>query len=236
MRVNELEGVRVYDGRDRFVGTVTRGVFHAEKPVLVGVEVRLRPWLHLIERPRRYVATSHASIKRSGVRLLSGKKPEREGANRTTEEWETAVVWVGQQVVTEGGVDMGLVGDVKVGPDGSVIEVELSGGASRNVAVGTRSVSAEHLRGFDGDVIRVADEALETRFSGGAAASAGKGAAVAKAAAGKVASAAAKGAVTAGIAAVKAARRSKGPGRLGGAWKGFTEGVKEGMRDEETRK
>ena len=236
MRVKELEGVNVYDGRDRLVGTVTRGIFDATRPVLIGVEVRMRPWLHLIERPRRYVATSQASIKRSGVRLIARKKPEREGANRTTEEWESSVVWVGQQILTESGVDMGCVGDVELASDGTVIEIELTGGATRNVAVGTRRISAEHLLGFDGEVLRVSDGALEAHFSGGVAASAGKGAAVAKSTAERVASAAAKGAVSAGVAAVKAARRSKGRGRMGGAWKGFAEGIKEGMRDGEARK
>lgn len=233
MRLSELEGTPVIDGRDRVVGKVARGVFHAEKPVFVGVEVRMRPWFYIIERPRRYVATSQASMKRSGVRLVSAKRPEREGAHKRAEDWENAVVWVGQQVLTESGVDMGCVRDVELDGEGRVMRVELTGGTTRDVAVGKREVAGEHVIGFDGNAVRVAEVARTCEFGGGLAAGAGRGAARARVTAGKAASAATKGAIAASVAALRTAKRAQLGGGLGGAWKGFAQGVKEGMRDGE---
>ncbi len=236
MRLSNIEGVPVIDARGRSVGKVERSVFDPAEPKLIGVEVRMRPFLYLIERPRRYVSTAQASLKRSGVRVLPGGRLEREGGTRAGIDWERTVVWRGMPVFTEDGTDIGKVDDAELDAEGRIVSLLVTGGAMRDTAVGRREVPAALIKGFDGDVVRVSDEFLGTAFTGGFAAGAGRGAAMAKVSAQRAAKAAEKGVVTAGVATVRAVRRSRAKRHPKGAWKGFVAGIKEGMSDEERRR
>ncbi len=235
MRLSEFEGVPVIDARDRAVGKVERCVFDPAEPVLVGVEVRMRPFLYLIERPRRYISTRQASLKRSGVRVLPGGRLEREGGTRAGIDWERTVVWRGMPVLTEDDTHIGNVDDADLDAEGRIISLLVTGGAVRDTAVGRREVPAAFLREFDGEAVRVSDEFLGTAFTGGLAAGAGRSAAAAKVSVQRVAKVTEKGVVTAGVATVRALRRSRAKRHPKGALKGFLEGVKQGMNDEERR-
>jgi hypothetical protein len=81
--------------------------------------------------------------------------------------------------------------------DGHLNGLGLTAGITADVAIGVRDLPAKYVLGFDGDVVRISDEALAIEVGGGAAAIAGRGAAVAQDAAGKAAVATGKAAKTA---------------------------------------
>jgi sporulation protein YlmC with PRC-barrel domain len=90
------------------------------------------------------------------------------------------------QVRTRSGVSLGTVRDGLFDSDtGELSALGLSSGAAADVAVGVRDIPVTMVDGFDGEVVVVADEAQAADTSGGAAAAAGRGTAVAKDVAGK---------------------------------------------------
>lgn len=230
MRLSEFEGMRVFDARGRFVGTVARALFDAERPELIGFEVRMRPFLYLLERPRRYISRTGVTLSRAGLKVEKPAKLERIDGHRAGIDWDEVVVWVGMPVAAKKGTEpLGVLKDADIGAHGRVKQILLTRGATSDVAIGTREIDGERVLGFDRGAVRVAVETGSPEFSGGVAASAGKGAARVKVTAER----AAVGAVRTAAAAAHAARRSGIGRRAGSSWKGFTEGVRDGMADSE---
>jgi hypothetical protein len=107
-----------------------------------------------------------------------------------------------------------MVGDaVFETPSGKLNALRLSEGATRDVAIGVRDIPAKMVRRFDGDAIVVSDDVTQLEVDGGAAAVAGRAAAVVKVKSGVVADAATQKfddvAVATGAAAGKAVAYAK---------------------------
>jgi hypothetical protein len=118
-------------------------------------------------------------------------------------------------VHTRSGERLGLVRDGVFDPaTGELNALGLTTGITADVAVGVRDLPARLVIGFDGEGVIVADEAALIEVDGGAAAAAGKGAAIAADAASRAADAAGdaagRAAVVAGEAAAKAAVYARG--------------------------
>lgn len=228
MRLTDFDELLVFDARGKHVGRVSRALFDPTEPVLVGFEIRMRPYAYVLERQRRYVARSAVTVTSKQMELAQGARPEKVDGGRAGVDWEQAVIWRGMPVRTASGRVLGEVKEADLDANGRVSRLVLTRGATSDVAVGSREVPGESVIGFSQGAVRIDDSVAAPEFSGGIAAGAGKTAAVAKVTAER----AAQGAVSATIAAARAAKRSSVAKRASTSWKGFTEGIKEGMADE----
>lgn len=229
MHLSDLDELPVIGARGKSVGRVSRALFSAEEPVLVGFEVRMNAVGHVLERPRRYVAVGGVELTRKAVTLADGVRLEKVTGGKSRIEWEETVIWTGMPVRTVSGTLLGEVKDAELDAAGRVQRITLTRGATSDVAVGTREVPGEYVLGFSGGAVRVDDAVSRPEFSGGLAASAGRGAAVAKV----TAEQAARGAVSAATAAARVAKKSGAGKRAAASWKGFAKGFKEGLRDDD---
>ncbi|MFU8891084.1 MAG: PRC-barrel domain-containing protein [Anaerosomatales bacterium] len=229
MRLTDFDELVVVDARGKTVGRIARALFDPADPVLVGFEVRMRPLGHLLERPRRYVPRSDVTIASGQATLAEKARLERADQTRSDIDWEQVVIWLGMPVRTAPGKLLGEVKDAELDTGGRVSRLVLTRGATSDVAIGVREVPGESVLGFADGAVRIDDAVDAPEFSGGMAASAGKGAAVAKVGAER----AAASAVSAAVVAARAAKRSSLAKRASSSWKGFTEGIRKGMAEDE---
>lgn len=228
--VASLTGASILGPKGKRIGWVTHVLFHPSEQRVVGIEMRPRPVGYMIERSPRYYAYDAFEIADEKLTLIDAKGSSgTAAAKRLGIDWEQTVIWAFQDVKTKKGREMGQVANVTFAKDGTVRAIKVSGGMTANVAVGQHTIPAEEILGFDGDSIRVTDASNEAATSGGVAAQAGKGAAIASHTAKKAAS----GALTAGVAAAKAASKSETAKRAKEGWSDFTSAFKEGLRGDE---
>ncbi|MBE0417894.1 MAG: hypothetical protein IBX63_09035 [Coriobacteriia bacterium] len=229
MRLTDLDDLVVVDARGKTVGRVARALFDPAEPLLVGFEVRMRPLGYLLERPRRYVPRSCVTVSSKQVTLAEGTRLEKVGGRRAGVDWEQVVIWHNMPVRTASGTLLGEVKEADLAADGRVSRLVLTRGSTSDVAVGVREVPGASVVGFSEGAVRLDDAVDSPEFSGGLAAGAGKSAAVAKVTAER----AAKGAVSAVVVAARAAKRSSLAKRATSSWRGFAEGIREGMADDD---
>jgi sporulation protein YlmC with PRC-barrel domain len=230
--LRSLEGLTLLDAKGVEVGRVAHVLCHPSEPLVVGVEVQPPNVAMVVSRRPRYVALAglrleSGQLECDDLKAWSGEK----AAKALGIEWETTVFWVGMPVLAASGASLGHVRDAAFEMEsGRIVEVALSEGLTSDAAIGTRAIAGEHVLGFSDGAIRVAPAAAGAQFSGGLAAQAGTGAAVAKVVVGD----AAKRAAGIGGSAVKAAAKSKA---ARGAWatlKQTGKALKEAMKDDDT--
>jgi len=220
--IRNLEGRRITNPKRKSPGLIEHVLFHPEEPRVVGFQVQPDPVLYLINPPARFVRLSALEITDEAVSLVNHTAAWGSSAQKEMGfSWETTVIWRGMPVHEIGGEDVGFVGDADFrSSDGTLRAMLLTRGLAEDAAAGTREVPAERIRGFDGDKVRV-ERIRDIELEGGAAATAGHGAAVAGAVAGKAARKAAATAATAGKVAVKVARESETGRKAMGALRTF---------------
>jgi hypothetical protein len=139
------------------------------------------------------------------------------------------VIWRGMPVKSVSGKELGYVRDAVFDEaDGRLLGLELTDGAAADVAVGTVELPGSLVRGWDGSAIVVEEEAAGVDPDGGAAAIAGRTAAVAQDGAAKAAVAVARGAKTAAAytkSAAKVAARSDTGQKIGGFLKSMRDQI-----------
>lgn len=202
--LHDLDRLPVYggkntrDGTRKRVGKLVDVVFHPDKPVVVGFVAERPDILFLIRRKDLIVALDRTKVLDGRVLVDGSKAWGRAAAKRLGLSWDKTVIWRGQPVKSVSGTKMGYVRDAVFDEsDGHLNGLGLTAGITADVAIGVRDLPAKYVLGFDGDVVRISDEALAIEVGGGAAAIAGRGAAVAQDAAGKAAVATGKAAKTA---------------------------------------
>lgn len=203
--LREVTGFKVFENK-RSVGHVRAVLFHPEGRRVIGLAVE-RPNLALVVPMReRYVALDRVSFRDGYVDVKPGRDSwGKPAASRLGIDWDLTVIWSGMPVRTERGLGLGVVRDgVFAENTGELNALGLSAGIARDATIGVRDLAASLVVGFDGDVVRVRDDAGQVEMSGGAAAAAGRGTAVAKH---KVGQAAETAAVVAGRGAAIAKQR-----------------------------
>ena len=226
-----FEGLTLYD-RKGAVGTVTHALCHPSEPVVVGIELQPPNLAYVVSRSPRYVALQGVTLEgdrldvTDDIKDWTGLRAEK----ALGFEWEKTVIWVGMPLLTESGSRLGFIADASFDvPDARLQQVLITEGITTDVAVGTRSVDGTLLIGFDGEAVRVKDDASGSELSGGLAARAGSNVAVAKVVAGE----AGKTAAALGGKALKAAAASKTAKRTWSMFRETGKAFREGMKDDE---
>lgn len=213
IRVNDLYHTDVLTPAGKRIGRVGDVLFDAEKPAVIGYVVERSRLLYILDRRDRFLAADRARARRDAVSITDlGGAFDVAAAKRLGIDWETTVIWSGMRVSSPGGAELGTVKDVVFEDDGSVCSLHISGGATADIAVGIRQVPGPSVLGYRDGVVQVTVSAESTETSGGAAAAAGKGAAIAGEQARQTAVAAGKAIKSAteyGKAAAKVAVKSK---------------------------
>lgn len=212
--LRDIRGTEV-TAKGKRVGWVDHVLFAPGGTRVIGYAVE-RPRLALVvERRERYLALDSAALVDGKLEFTGGADSwDARAAKRLGISWDDTVVWLGMPVVSEDGARMGDVRDATYSETTGELEMlGLTQGVSADLVVGLRDVEAALVIGFDheAEAIRLKAEAAAIVESGGVAAAAGKGAAVAKqraSEAAQVAGVAAKKAAEYGTAAAKAAAGS----------------------------
>lgn len=225
----EVSRQYVYSAKGKYVGRVNDVLFAPGTTAVTGFVVSRPRLLFLIDRTDRYLALDRTRFSSDGLVVADPKAAwDGSAARRLGHSWDDTVIWVGMPVSTESGVKLGSVRDGLFDEKtGEISAIGLTGGLTADAAVGVRDLPASVVVGFDGQAVRVKDEAIAFEPSGGAAAAAGRSTAVAKKAA---IDAAAKAAVY-GKAAVKVAGRSEVGKRAAGWFKALKDEVVDAMGD-----
>lgn len=187
LSIRELDRTKVFGepnrktGVRRKVGTVRYALFHPSELRVVGFAVERSDLALMIERKDRYVALDRVALVDHELHTHGKGVWDAAAAKRLGIEWDATVAWVGMPVRTESGAALGTVRDaVFAKSTGELNALGLSEGSTRDTAVGVRDLPARMVRGFDGEAVVVTDEAAGVEVDGGAAAAAGRAAAVAK--------------------------------------------------------
>jgi uncharacterized protein YrrD len=225
----EVSRQDVYSAKGKHLGRVADVLFAPGATSVVGFVVSRPRMLFLIDRSDRYLALDRARFTGDGVVVADAKGAwDGSAAKRLGHSWDDTVIWVGMPVSTESGVKLGSVRDGLFDEKtGGISAIGLTSGLTADAAVGVRDVPASVVVGFDGQVVRVKDEAIAYEPSGGAAAAAGRSTAVAK----KAAIDAAARAAVYGKAAAKAGGQSDMGKRAAGWLKVIKDEVVDAMGD-----
>lgn len=224
-----VEGEKKRSGMRKRVGRVADIVFRADSPTVVGLAVSRPYLLFAFQRKDLLLAFDRATVLADRV-VVDGKQAwGAAAAKRLKVNWDETVIWRGMPVKTAGGEELGYVRDVLFDEsDGRLLALELTDGAAVDVAVGTVELPGALVRGWDGSSIVVEQEAARVDPDGGAAAIAGRTAAVAQDGATKAAVAVARGAKTAAAytkSAARVAARSETGQKIGGFLKSVRDQV-----------
>jgi uncharacterized protein YrrD len=224
-----VEGEKGRSGMRKRVGKIADVVFRSDAPVVVGLVVPRPYLLFLFQRKDLLLAFDRATVRADRV-VVDGKQAwGAAAAKRLQVNWDETVIWRGMPVKSASGKELGYVRDAVFDEsDGRLLGLELTDGAAADVAVGTIELPGALVRGWDGSAVVVEEEAARVDPDGGAAAIAGRTAAVAQDGAAKAAVAVARGAKTAAAytkSAAKVAARSETGQKVGGFLKSMRDQI-----------
>lgn len=194
LTIREVTGLKVYGpphpkkGTRRKIGTIGQVLFHPAENRVVGYAVERSDLAMVVERKDRYVAFDRVILgkdedDRPEVYVEAKGAWDGSGARRLGIDWDKTVIWEGMPVRTESGDPLGTVRDAVFDETtGTLNAIGLTQGITRDAAIGVRDLPARMVVGFDpeSEAVVLTDEAAEIQVDGGAAAAAGKAAAVAK--------------------------------------------------------
>lgn len=237
LSLREIMGTAVVrDGKRRRAGRVADVLFAPGSTRVIGFVVDRPRLLYLLDRKPLFLALDRTRREDKALVVTGGREAwGAAAARRLGVSWDHTVIWVGMPARTQSGEDLGRVRDgLFDAGTGALNAIGLTGGVTADMAVGVRDLPARHVIGFDGNAVVLSDDALGVETSGGAAAAAGKGAAVAKKAAGEAAGQvtdAARKAAAYGASAVRVAARSEAGRKAAGWLKAVKDEVVDAMGD-----
>jgi uncharacterized protein YrrD len=202
--LRELSRLEVFSAKGKRVGKVVDVLFHPSEPRAVGVLVARPRLLMVIDRAEKHLALDRMSVGAEGIVADAARDAwDAPAAKRLGIDWVSSVVWTSMPVKTRSGTRLGVVRDGLIdAATGRLKALGITGGLTADIALGVRDIDAGLVDGFDGGAVIVADSAEQVEPEGGAAAVAGRAAAVARAKAGEAArTAAAYGGAAARVAA-----------------------------------
>lgn len=216
-------------GTRKRIGRVVDVLFHPTEARVVGFLVARPDLLFLIRRRDVIVALDRTRILEDRVLVDGAAAWDKPAAKRLGIDWEKSVIWMGMPVKTESGQVLGAVRDGVFDPDdGHLNGLGVTQGMTADVALGVVDMPAAYVNGWDGSAVVVKEDALSIQVSGGAASAAGRGVAVAGAAAAKTVDATKKVVGTAAAytkSAVKVAAKSKTAKKTGKFLRSITKQV-----------
>lgn len=230
LSLREVTRYSVVTPKGKRIGRVVDAIFHPERSQVVGYLVARPRILFVWDRKDRHLALDSVDFGEKHELVVTAGRNSWDGvaAKRLGIDWDASVLWVGMPVRTEAGKFLGSVRDGLFDPETGELEaLGLSGGVTADLAVGVRDLPASSVVGFNGESVVVREEAAEIELDGGAAAEAGRQAAVAK----KVAGDAAATAVAYGKSAAKVARNSETGKKAMGWLKALKDEVVDAMGD-----
>jgi uncharacterized protein YrrD len=218
-------------GTRKKVGKVVDVVFHPEKSVAVGYVVARPDILFIWRRKDVLLAFDRANVLDTRIEVDGKAAWGKSAAKRLGIDWDTAVVWRGMKVRSVDGNSLGYVRDAVIDEDdGSLNGLGLTSGIAADVAIGTIDIPAKLVNGWNGKAIIVREEVTAIESDGGAAAVAGRAAAVGLDRTSKATGAAVQGAKTAAAytkSAVKVAAKSDTAKKVGGFLKSMRDTIVE---------
>jgi uncharacterized protein YrrD len=229
-------GTPVRSATGKTVGRVSDVLFAPQGSRVVGFVVMRPRFLLLLDRSDRHLALDSVTFDPKRLAVTSRREAwDRKAARRLGCSWSETVIWVGMPARTRRGTSMGRVRDGLFDEStGELSALGLTGGVTADVAVGVRDVSAGLVVGFDGEHVVLDDAVEDLETSGGAAAAAGRTAAIAQKAGEEAVDRVASAAKRAAAYGVSAARVAAGSttGRKAASWlKAIKDEVVDAMGD-----
>lgn len=177
--------VAVYDSAGEQVGTIDDVLFHPTKPIVVGFSVKPLRVGGVVPLPVRYLRQSRIRVVEGGqIHVIpdegqgdkAGKKASKSAWGTAAEReqsylWEETVIYLGQDVKTVSGEDLGKISDLLFSPEsGKILKVKLGAGAVNDIAQGTRTIEGSRIYGFslENFAVMADDRAAMVELSGGA--------------------------------------------------------------------
>jgi len=206
-RLRELYHAEVFSAKGKRVGRVVDALFDTREPVVIGYLVERPRLLFLFDRKDRYVARDRVALRGNRLDVTDERGAwDKQAASRLALDWDLTVIWSNMPVKTPKGRSLGRVRDAHFDPESGRLEsLSVGSGAASDLAVGARQIEGALVQGYRDGFVAVDELAEGVGTTGGAAAAAGKGAAVAKVQVEQ----AAKTATAYGKAAAKVAKESE---------------------------
>lgn len=228
-RLRELYHAEVFSAKGKRVGRVVDALFDMAEPLVIGYLVERPRLLFVFDRKDRHVARDRVTLRGNRLDVTDERGAwDKQAASRLSLDWDLTVIWSNMPVKTPSGVSLGRVHDAQFDPESGRLEsLSVGSGTASNLAVGTRQIEGALVRGYRDGFVAVDAAAVEVDTSGGAAAVAGKGAAVAKVQVEQ----AARTATAYGKAAAKVARESETGKKAMGWLKSLKNEITDAMGD-----
>lgn len=183
-RACELVGARVYyqkKNKLQKLGRVHHVVFSPDSTHVVGYLIQLPDLAGIKKRADEFVGIGGLLLSDDEKSLIADTElMGKQSRSKIAYAWDECVMWLGMDVHTRSGEDLGFIQDATF--DAQTGEVEsywVAPQGSSAQLLGLRPVLVEEVVGYQAGVMLVEDSASDGDFSGGAAAAAGE--AVAKA-------------------------------------------------------
>lgn len=149
---DSMTGMRVLGGKKgtKRIGKVRRFVFHPRSKRVVGFIVKRPDLLWMFHRKDLFVSIDGYDMVDGRIVVRDVPEATNKGACKALGvDWDDCVLWVGLPVMTEDGTSFGVVGDVTFDRvTGAVRSFETSSGMTANAVLGTRTISADMIKGF----------------------------------------------------------------------------------------
>lgn len=190
IKANDIVGKKVYytkAGRKgiekvKKLGRVHMVVFSPSGDELVGYLVKRPDVAGVVKREDAFLARDAFVTKEDGLHVTNQEDGlDAAARKRLGFDWDSCVMWLGMDVVTKGGKDLGYVRDIAIDPDGwRVRDFYVGHGSVEESLIGCVEVSVDMLAGHHKGKMVVDDAAAALQPVGGAAARAGEATARAK--------------------------------------------------------
>lgn len=186
LKLSQMTGVAVYaprGSRGKAAGTYARvgkvrmTVFSPDGRRVVGFLVTRPDLAGMVKREDTFLALDAVAPCDGGVRATRGSESFDEAArDRLGLEWDSCLIWSGMDAKTTDGKVLGYVNDALFNSRTGEVDSFMvgDGGVARSL-VGSVSVPAHMLRGYDQGFMLVDPAAANLVLSGGVAAKAGEG-------------------------------------------------------------
>lgn len=135
---------------NRRIGKVRRFVFHPTEKRVIGFIVKRPDMAMMFHRPDLFVAIDRVQVVEDGVLMdPASDSTDQKACARLGVDWAKCLLWLGMQIVTEDGEELGTVGDITFeAGSGRVKSIRRNEGATARWLLGVEEVPASMIRGF----------------------------------------------------------------------------------------